>query len=126
MRSSTFRQPLPANLSAALSRGYTYSNGGYHPDPFEVLPISPAGAMSATATDMANFMLAQLQHGRLGNERILQAATAKAMLTLFTNDARVPGGMAYGFEVHSRNGQRLLLHPGGTADFYSLLAVLPE
>ncbi len=127
MDSSTFRQPVPASLSADLSRGYTYSNGVYHPDPFEVIGVPPAGAMSATATDMARFMLAQLQHGRLGNERILQAATAQAMQTQqFTNDARVPGGMAYGFEVHDRNGQRLLLHPGGTADFYSLLALLPE
>ncbi len=127
MRSSTFRQPVPASLSADLSRGYTYSNGVYHPDPFEVIPMSPAGAMSATATDMARFMLAQLQNGRLGNERILQEATAKAMQTQqFTNDPRVPGGMAYGFEEHSRNGQRLLLHPGGGGGFYALLTLLPE
>ncbi len=127
MDSSTFRQPVEARLSADLSQGYTYSNGVYRPDPFEVIGVPPAGAMSATATDMARFMLAQLQHGRLGNERILQAATAQAMQTQqFTNDPRVPGGMAYGFEVHYRNGQRLLVHPGGTADFYSLLALLPE
>ncbi len=127
MRESTFRQPVEARLSADLSRGYTSSNGGYHPDPFEVIPMSPAGAMSATATDLARFMLAQLQNGRLGNERLLQQATAKAMQRQqFTNDPRVPGGMAYGFEEHDRNGQRLLLHPGGTADFYALLALLPE
>jgi hypothetical protein len=127
MRESTFRQPVEARLSADLSQGYTYSNGVYRPDPFEAIPISPAGAMSATATDMAKFMLAQLQDGRLGTERIFQAATAKAMQTLqFTNDPRVPGGMAYGFEAHYRNGQRLPLHPGGTADFYALLALLPE
>ena len=35
MRSSTFRQPVPASLSADLSQGYTYSNGVYSPDPFE-------------------------------------------------------------------------------------------
>src|SRR6266581_6666124 len=127
MRSSTFRQPVEARLSADLSQGYTYSNRVYRPDPFEAIAVPPAGAMSATATDMANFMLAQLQHGRLGTERILQEATAKAMQTQqFTNDPRVPGGMAYGFEVQNRNGQRLLLHPGGIAAFYSLFALLPE
>jgi len=127
MDSSTFRQPVEARLSADLSRGYTYSNGGYRPDPFEAIGEPPAGAMSATATDMARFMLAQLQDGRLGKERILQEATAQAMQTQqFTNDPRVPGGMAYGFEVHDRNGRRLLVHPGGTADFYALLALLPE
>ncbi len=35
-------------------------------------------------------------------------------------------GMTYGFEEHYRNGQRLLVHPGGITDFYSLLALLPE
>src|SRR6266516_596399 len=71
MHSSTFRQPLPASLSADLSQGYTSSNGGYRPDPFVAIQDAPAGAMSTTATDMAKFMLAQLQNGRLGNERIL-------------------------------------------------------
>ena len=53
--------------------------------------------MSTTATDMANFMLAQLQNGRFGTQRILQEATAKEMQTQqFTNDPRVPG-LAYGF-----------------------------
>jgi CubicO group peptidase (beta-lactamase class C family) len=127
MGESSFRQPLPARLSADLSQGYSYSNGVYRPEPFEAIPQSPAGAMSATATDMAKFMLAQLQNGRLGNERIFQEATAKAMQTQqFTNDPRVPGGVAYGFEVQSLNGQRLLVHPGGTNLFYSLLALLPE
>jgi CubicO group peptidase (beta-lactamase class C family) len=55
MRSSTFRQPVPASLSAALSQGYTYTNGEYHPEPFEAVQVVPAGAMSATATDIANF-----------------------------------------------------------------------
>ena len=127
MHSSTFRQPVEARLSADLSQGYSYTNGAYRPGPFEFISEVPAGAMSTTATDMARFMLAQLQNGRLGNERLLQEATAKAMQTQqFTNDPRVPGGMAYGFEVQNRNGQRLLLHPGGIAAFYSLFALLPE
>ncbi len=65
--------------------------------------------MSATTTDLARFMLAQLQNGRLGKERIFQEATAKAMQTQqFTNDPR------------------LLIHPGGGGGFYALLALLPE
>jgi CubicO group peptidase (beta-lactamase class C family) len=126
MRSSTFRQPLPPRFSADLSQGYTYSNGVYRPEPFEAIPMSPAGAMSATATDMAKFMIAQLQNGRLGKERILQEAAAKAMQTQqFTNDPRVPG-MAYGFYEQHLNGQRLLVHGGDTLLFHSLLALLPE
>jgi CubicO group peptidase (beta-lactamase class C family) len=127
MRASTFRQPVEARLAADLSTGYIYSAGRYRPDPFEVIADSPAGAMSATATDMANFMIAQLQNGRFGAQRILQDATAKEMQTQhFTNDPRAPGGMAYGFEEQMRNGRRLLIHPGGVGAFYSLLALLPE
>jgi CubicO group peptidase (beta-lactamase class C family) len=126
MRSSTFRQPVPASLSANLSQGYTYTNGGYLPEPFEVVQVAPAGAMSATATDIAHFMIAHLQNGRFGNQRILQEATAKEMhVQRFTNDPRLPG-MAYGFWEQHLNHQRLLVHSGDTTLFHSLLALLPE
>jgi CubicO group peptidase (beta-lactamase class C family) len=126
MRSSTFRQPAPASLSAALSQGHTYTNGEYRPQPFEAVQVAPAGAMSATATDIAHFMIAHLQNGRFGKERILQEATAKAMhAQQFTNDPRVPG-MAYGFWEQQLNHQRLLVHSGDTFLFHSLLALLPE
>src|SRR6266516_7145739 len=55
MRSSTFRQPVSGSLAAALSQGYTYINGEYRPEPFEAVQVAPAGSMSATATDLANF-----------------------------------------------------------------------
>jgi CubicO group peptidase (beta-lactamase class C family) len=126
MRSSTFRQPVEAHLSAALSQGYTYTNEGYHPEPFEAVQVAPAGAMSATATDIAHFMLAHLQNGRFGKERILQEATAKAMhAQQFTNDPRLPG-MTYGFWEQQLNHQRLLVHGGDTTLFHSWLALLPE
>lgn len=126
MRSSTFRQPIPGNLAADLSQGYTYTNGVYRPDPFEAVQVAPAGSMSTTATDIANFMIAQLQNGRFGTQRILHEATAKEMQTQqFTNDPRVPG-MAYGFYEQNLNGQRLLVHGGDTILFHSLLALLPE
>ena len=126
MHSSTFRQPVPASLSADLSQGYTYTNGVYRPDPFEAVQPAPAGSMSATATDIAHFMIAQLQNGRFGAQRILQEATAQEMQTQqFTNDPRVPG-MAYGFWEQNLNGQRLLVHGGDTILFHSLLALLPE
>jgi len=126
MHSSTFRQPVEARLSAALSQGYTYTDGVYRPEPFEVFQMAPAGAMSATATDIANFMIAQLQNGRFGAQRILQEATSQEMQAQqFTNDPRVPG-MAYGFQEQHLNGQRLLLKDGDTLLFHSLLALLPE
>jgi len=127
MRESTSRQPVPASLAAALCTSYTYSNGGYTPDPFALLQPTPAGAISTTATDMANFMLAQLQSGRFGTERILQAATAQEMQTQqFTNDPRV-SGLTYGFDAELYlNRERLLVKGGDSSSFSSLLALLPE
>jgi hypothetical protein len=72
-------------------------------------------------------MIAQLQNGRFGDHRILQDTTTTMMQTRqFTNDPRAPGGMAYGFEAQERNGQRLLIHPGGVGAYFSLLALLPD
>lgn len=125
MTHSTFRQPLPAELARDMAVGYLYSGGQYEPRDFEVVQASPAGALSATATDMANFMLAHLQNGRFGDIRILQEATAKTMHEqLFTNDPRV-SGFAHGFIEATLNGQKLLWHAGDTIFFHSTLVLLP-
>lgn len=126
MHQSTFRQPLPAPLSGQMSQGYTYSGGAYHAGSFENIETVPAGALSSTATDMANFMIAQLQLGRFGLTRVLQETMAQEMQQQhFTNDPRLPG-MAYGFYEQQINRQRLIGHSGDTNVFYSLLMLLPK
>jgi CubicO group peptidase (beta-lactamase class C family) len=127
MRHSTFAQQLPTDIAAKVAVSYDEYDGGYHPMPFEYFQSAPAGGLSATATDIAQFMIAQLQDGRLGDARILQAATAQDMHRQhFTNDPHV-NGMAYGFVEMTLNGQRLLMHSGTTNDelFRSLLVLLP-
>lgn len=126
MHQSTFLQPLPAALSGQMSQGYTHSGGAYHAGSFENIETVPAGALSSTATDMANFMIAQLQAGRFGNTRILQENTVQEMQQQhFANDPRLPG-MAYGFYEQQINQQHLIGHSGDTTLFYSLLMLLPE
>jgi CubicO group peptidase (beta-lactamase class C family) len=128
MRHSTFAQQLPPDLAAHLAVSYDEYDNIYHPLPFEYFQIAPAGGLSATATDIAQFMIAQLQDGRLGDARILQAATAQDMHRQhFTNDPHV-NGMAYGFVEMTLNGQRLLMHSGTTNDelFRNRLVLLPE
>jgi CubicO group peptidase (beta-lactamase class C family) len=127
MRQSTFAQQLPPEMAAHLAVSYDEYDGGYHAMPFEYFQSAPAGGLSATAADIAQFMIAQLQDGRLGNARILQAATTQDMHRQhFTNDPHV-NGMAYGFVEMTLNGQRLLMHSGSTNDelFHSLLVLLP-
>ncbi len=126
MHQSTFRQPLPAILSGQMSQGYTYSDGTYHAGSFEHIETVPAGALSSTATDMANFLIAQLQLGRFGRSYILREPTAREMQQQhFTNDPRLPG-MAYGFYEQQIDQQHLIGHSGNTTLFYSLLMLLPK
>ncbi len=79
MAHTTFRQPVPQPLSTNVSKGYTYSEGEFHEEPFVYVPLAPVAAASTTATDMANFMIAHLNLGKFGNSRILDAETARHM-----------------------------------------------
>ncbi|MGH3147256.1 MAG: serine hydrolase domain-containing protein, partial [Rubrobacter sp.] len=126
MRHSTTRQPPPSRLAGNVSVGYTYANGGYEAEEFEFYNIAPAGSMSATATDMAKFMIAHLQDGRYGDARILQEETAKEMHRRhFSHDPKV-NGIGYGFMEMDRNGQRIVMHGGETSWTRTALWLFPE
>lgn len=126
MEHSTFQQPLPPDLAPDLAIGYAYVNGAYQAQGREWAQLVPAAGLSGTATDMANFMIAHLQDGRLENTRILQERTAMAMQQRsFTNDARV-NGLAHGFSEGTINGQHMLWHGGDILNFHSALVLLPE
>ncbi len=123
MTHSTFVQPVPANLQPDLGIGYLYNNGIFKPQPAEAIQAVPAGAMSATASDIARFMIAHLQNGRYGDTRILEEATAQEMHR--HQFSAVPGlsGMALGFIEERIDRQRLITHGGDTINFHSLLAL---
>jgi len=127
MQHSTFRQPIPPELAPNMAVGCTYENGAYKAEEFEYLNgLMPAGSMSATSTDMANFMIAHLEDGRYGGVRILQEATAQEMHRWhFTHDPRIKG-MCYGFYEGHLNDQKIIEHGGDTIYFHSLLVLLPE
>ena len=124
MEHSTFRQPLPTDLAADMSTGYSYDNG-YLEGSFEYQLPFPAGALSSSATDMARFMLAHLQNGEFESERILQEETANLMHShLYSPDPRLES-MAYGFFEKTENGQRLVFHTGDSTLFHSGMWLIP-
>jgi len=123
---TTVRQPVPDELLAHLANGYVYTGAGYAVYDFEFVRLPPAGSMSATAADVANFMIAHLQGGRYSGGRILEEATVLEMQRQhFTHDPRV-NGIAYGFYEMNLNGQHIIRHEGDTVLSSSLLALLPE
>lgn len=124
MNSSTFAQPLPADLAPNMSRGYLL--GSDEPKPFEVVGPYPAGSLSSTAADMSKFMLAHLQLGKLGDGQILKPETAKLMHSRLFGLDDAANAMAYGFYEESRNGHRIIGHGGDTVSFHSDLHLIPD
>ncbi len=126
MEHTTFRQPVPVHLAADLSRGYSWGDGRFQAQEFEMIPLAPAGSASSSAADMARFMIAHLQGGAYGPDRILQPETAHRMHSLlFAHEPGVPGWL-HGFYEMNRNGQRIFGHGGDTMDFHTQLMLLPE
>ena len=128
MTSSSFAQPLPLHLADRLSRGYPTSS-----DPagsFEMVGPAPAGALSATATDMGRFMLAQL-----GEPGRAPALLRPDTLALMKQPAPDPAGlgtlgagprMALGLFDESRGGHRIVGHGGDTDFFHSHMQLYPD
>jgi CubicO group peptidase (beta-lactamase class C family) len=126
MKRSFFRRPVPPVPPEELARGHEVRGDTWRVQPPERVKVAPGGSMSATATDMARFMLAHLGGGRSGDGRILQEETVRRMHRQhFTHDPRV-SGWAHGFMEFHVNGQRLIGHEGDAYLFTSLLVLLPE
>lgn len=129
MHQSSFQQRLPPGLKANLATGYDVGDdGALHPAPLEYLNTAPAAGMMATATDVAHFMIAQLQEGRFKSSRILGANTIREMQRQHFS-SYPPGyltpGVTYGFDLSYWNGRRILEHAGALRGFSSLLVLLP-
>jgi CubicO group peptidase (beta-lactamase class C family) len=119
-------QPVRAMAGTAVSTGYDNVGKRFRPRPFEWLNMAPAGVVSSSGQDMAQFMIAHLQLGRLGSTRILEQRIAKLMQTQHFSNVEGFNGVGYGFYETSRNGQSIIGHGGDTDLFHSVLALLPE
>jgi CubicO group peptidase (beta-lactamase class C family) len=123
MDHSTFEQPLPPALVKDMSQGYMTASDK-KPGPFEYIEVAPAGALSSTATDMAHFMIAQLEEGSYNGASILSPATTELMHTLQSHMAPGMNGFDLGFYQENRNGLRIIGHAGDTDYFHSDLHLL--
>ena len=128
MQRSTFRQPVPDELIKDVSNSYLSASG--KTVPFEFGSDAPAGALSSTAVDMAQFMLAHLNNGLLPGAdesgRILKPETAQLMHSVANRPGPEVDAMAYGFYEQSRNGVRVIAHGGDLTAFHSELVLIPS
>ncbi|MGH8289895.1 MAG: serine hydrolase domain-containing protein [Steroidobacteraceae bacterium] len=123
MDHSTFEQPLPLNLQPFMASGYMQASDK-STVPFELVEAAPAGALTTDVTDLAKFMLAQLDGGSYDGAQILTSATLQEMHT--PQGRPLPGmnGMDLGFYDENRNGLRIIGHGGDTGAFHSDLHLL--
>ncbi|MDK1022506.1 MAG: serine hydrolase domain-containing protein, partial [Candidatus Hydrogenedentes bacterium] len=126
MKQITFDQPLPEALADDLSKGYRFQDNAFVEQSFEYLSFGPVGCASASADEMAKFMIAHLQLGRYGDSTILEEDTATRMQSELHHMAPKANPMAHGFVDFTQNGQRVIGHGGDTLWFHTMLAILPE
>ena len=110
-----------------IATGYDYAENKYEPLPFQWFHTYPASDINSTATDMARFMIANLQLGAIDRKRILSEKAAREMqATHFRNHPKIPG-WAYGFYEGMQNNLRFIEHGGNMDDGYSaLMTLVPE
>jgi CubicO group peptidase (beta-lactamase class C family) len=113
MTHSTFEQPLPAGWSA--NAAVQYQQASQDAKGFEIIGLSPAGALSASGDDMARFMIAHL-----GSGPPLLSAQTEALMRAPANTP-IPGlpPMALGFYHEDRNGLTIIGHGGDTQFMHS-------
>jgi CubicO group peptidase (beta-lactamase class C family) len=124
MEHSTFAQPLPEHLAPAMSRGYLAAAQGARE--FEFVQTAPAGALSATATDMSRLMLALLGEGTLEGATILKPESVRALETRQFELHPSLHGMGLILMDYSMNGQRIVGHGGDTIFFHSDMILMPD
>src|SRR5262249_9583385 len=91
---------------------------------FETIVAAPAGALSATASDMGRFMSALLNDGALDDARILSRESLAAMMApQLTTPA---GNMGLVFYETKRIGGAFIGHDGAIMGFNSQLLLSPK
>ncbi len=123
MDASFVGKRLPALFEDSIALGY--SRAAPQGNSFEWPSAAPVAPLRSTASDMAAFMIAQLEAPR-GSSRLLSPESSSLMQSMRFAKEGDTGGMAYGFLRMNINGRTVLWHLGKSPCFTTLLALLPE
>jgi CubicO group peptidase (beta-lactamase class C family) len=106
--------------------------------PFSDPNTDPAGGINAGANDMARWMIAQMDSGRVGNTRLWKQSTTRQQWSVVTPLPTGPApkelapftanfqGYGLGFFLRDYRGEKLVTHTGGLPGYVSLLMMLPN
>lgn len=136
MMHTTIREPLgkdnPLRISdehaSHMARGYTKGRDGEpSPQPFDHLHhVESAGAISASAKDMALYMIARLADDAYKGGHLVSPETTVRMKERLYHDRPFAPDLAHGMIDRRRRGFKERSHTGGTAYFFSHMALFPE
>jgi CubicO group peptidase (beta-lactamase class C family) len=142
MTSASYREPYPQDVASAhdlpapmaeatashLTSGFSRWAGQYRTQPFEyVSDDAPAGALSASANDMAAYMRALLDPSVMEKAGVLKAATALAMREpLFANTPEL-GALHHGFfDLTFETGRHGFGHGGDLVFQHAKMEIYPD
>ncbi len=142
MASATFREPyseqvaarrglpapMPRELEARLAQGFQLDAGRLEAQPTEFVgPMASAGSLSASANDMARYMLALIDPARMQRAGVLRAETLLRMREPLHSNVEGLGPIRHGFLDYRLPGCKLALgHDGGLTLSHARMVVCPE
>ena len=107
--------------------------------PFGSDNVNPAGGINANATDIAKWLMVQLDSGKLADgSRLFKPQTTFELWSIVTpyRVGRVPpdlaaqqanvAGYALGFERRDLRGHKIVTHTGGLPGFVSRITLVPD
>jgi hypothetical protein len=109
-----------ANLDTShIARPYMWTSSGYEPYPHQGIPLYPTGWLRTSSLQLASFLNAFMQKGKLENFRILDSTTVKLITTIHYPEIPIGGGYpdsSQGLIWYWENfGDRVVWgHSGGT------------
>jgi len=111
-----------------------YSRKKRHDSPIEAvkpwyggsMPEKPCGSLFTTATNLGNFLIAQMNGGLYRGRRILKAKTMKEMHRLQASAGNSRSGYALAWKRTWHYGNPMLSHTGGNLGWTAHVAFYPE
>ncbi len=95
--------------------------------------IGPAGSINSSVTEMSHWLMVQLNHGKFGEQQLLQASTAREMHTPVTLMSGYPtepqilfSAYGLGWVLQAYRGHYRAVHGGGIDGFTAMVSLLPE
>ena len=128
MTSTAFGHEARPALGSRLAVAYEGDAGSRRPAARVYEREYPAGGIVTTPQDMARFMIALLDGGRVDGGRVMTAETTATYLApAYRPDPHMPGRTTGGLEELWINGEQAVGHGGDTiGGFSAQLVLLPE